>query len=304
MKKSKKMIIGLVLLVIGIIGIFGLFGENGFSGSLLLGSVLLIAGGGVLIWIDKKSKKATKATHTKTAYKAPITTEPKKAEVPDGEKDYNRLPYYDKENEMFMCYEYEQKICFIKEDNIEEKFGYIIGNGGKQLIFEFEPENQYDPMAIAICLDGKKLGYVYSGQTQEMIHDFYNKGWQVCAHLNKYSKEEKIATYKIGFYKPIDRFISKQFSLVKTSKKISEFESRAENLYWCKEGDFAIIELDSPTDRNYVVYADECREVGELPQSATNFIEDYNPKMIYGIFNSVEEDENGKKKAKITVYLI
>ena len=295
MKKSKKFIIGLVLLAVGIIGILGLVGD--FSTELLLGSIGLIVSGVVLILLDKKTTDTTPVVT-----EAPPTITPKKEETPDGEKDYNRLPNY--ANGMFRCYEYEEKICFIKEDSIEEKFGYVIGNGGKQLLFEFEPDNKYDSMAVAIYLDDKKLGYVYGGQTQEMIHDFYHKGWEICAHLNKYSTKDMTASYKIGFYKPIDRLISKQFSLVKTTKKISEFENRADNLHWCKEGDFAIIELDSVVDRNYVVLADGYREVGELPQSAVSFIEEYSPNKIYGIFNSCEEDENGKLKAKITVYLI
>lgn len=288
MKKSKKTIIGIILIIVGVLGM---------SGS-VFGGILVIGTGIVLILLDKKSAKTTDAT--------PNITEalPKKEEIPDGEKDYNLLPRYAKETGMFLCYEYEEKICFIKEDNIEEKFGYVIGNGGKQLLFEFEPENQYDCMAVAIYLGENKLGYVYSGQTQEMIHDFYRHDWEICAHLNKYSKEDMTASYKIGFYKPIDRFKSKQFSLVKTTKKISEFENRADNLYWCKEGDFATIELESFEDNNYVVLADGHREVGELPQSAVSFIEDYNPNKIYGIFNSIEEDENGKTKAKITIYLI
>jgi hypothetical protein len=158
-------------------------------------------------------------------------------------------------------------------------------------------------MAIAIYLEDKKLGYVYNGQTHEMIHDFYNKGWQVSAHLNKYSIKEKNASFKIGFYKPLDRLISEQFTLVKTSKKIDEYTSRDENLSYCDEGDLLHIEKEF-LGENYIVSTDGYDEIGELPQSATSFIEEYNPQRIYGIFNNLEEDENGKIKAKITVYLI
>lgn len=286
MKKSKKMIIGIILIVVGAIGI---------SGS-ILGGVLVIGAGVVLILLDKKSKNVTDISQTQ-----PPTPTPKKEETPDGEKDYNLLPNY--VNGMFCCYEYEQKICFIKEDNIEEKFSYVIGNGGKQLLFEFEPNNQYNSMAIAIYLDDKKLGYVYNGQTQEMIHDFHRKGWEICAHINKYSTEDMTASYKIGFYKPVDCFENKQFTLTKTSKKIDEYTNRADNLSYCDEGDLLLIEKEFLED-NYIVTTDSYDEIGELPQSAVNFIEEYNPKKIYGIFNSYEEDENGKLKANITVYLI
>lgn len=296
MKKSKKYIIGLVMLAVGIIGIFGLFSE--FSAELLFGSIVLIAVGVVLLWLDKR----TAPTPTQTPIDIPTApTTPKKEEIPDGEKDYNLFHEY--LEGQFLCYQYEKDICFIKEDNIAEKFGYVVGNGGKQLKFEFEPDNQYDSMAVAIYLDDIKLGYVYSGQTQEMIHSYYRQGRLICGYLNKYSVEKQKATFKIGFYKPIDCFESKQFTLTKTTKKIDEYTTRAENLEDCAEGDILYIEKEILED-NYIVTTDGYTEIGELPKSAVNFIEEYAPKKIYGIFNSCEEDENGKTKAKITVYLI
>lgn len=301
MKKSKKMIIGLVLLAMGVIGIFSLFGE--FSSELLLGSIVSVAIGSLLIWIDKNAKNTTDEPPLVTQTpinNEPAPTEPKKAEIPDGEKDYNLLPHYTEGK--FLCYEYEQKICFIKDDTIDEKFGHVIGNGGKQLLFEFEPENEYDSFAVAIYLDGKKLGYVYQGQTQDMIHSYHRKGWEICAHLNKYSKEEKTASYKIGFYKPKECLESKQFTLVKTTKRIDEYSNRADNLCACDEGELLFIEKEFLED-NYIVTTDTYDEIGELPKSATNFIDENNPKKIYGIFDSWDYDENGKAKGKITVYL-
>ena len=166
MKKSKKYIIGLVMLAVGVIGIFGLFGEDGFSVELLFGSIVLIAVGVVLLWLDKNTKRAAHTSPTQTPIDTPAApTTPKKEEIPDGEKDYNLFHEY--LEGQFLCYEYEKDICFIKDDNIEEKFGYVIGNGGKQLKFDFEPDNPYDSMAVAIYLDGNKLGYV-NGRNPEV----------------------------------------------------------------------------------------------------------------------------------------
>ena len=301
-KKTDKKTIGLVLLIIGIIGFFGSFTDTGFSATTALGSACFIAIG-IAMFIYKQKQNTTTTTPTTTAPQSPAPhQEPKTEVIPDGKKDYNLIPNY--ANGQFLAYEYEETICFIRDDNPEEKFGYVIGNGGKQITFEFEPENQYDCMAIAIYLGDKKLGYVYSGRTQEMMHDFYRKGWEICAHINKYSTENKTATYKVGFFKPLDRFESKQFSLVKTTKKIDEYSNRADNLSCCNEGDVLTIECDGIIDENYVVYADGYNEIGELPKSAVNFIDEHNPKKIMGILNSCEEDENGKPKAKITIYLI
>ena len=298
MKKSKKFIIGLVILAVGIIGILGLVGD--FSIKLLLGSICLIFIGVLLILLDKNEKDTAEVLKKLETY-TPTSSAPKKEETPNGEKNYDL--FFEYLEGQFLCHQYEQKICFIKDDNLEEKFDYVIGNGGKKILFEFEPNNPYDCMAVAIYLDDKKLGYVYSGQTQEMIHSYHKQGRLICGYLNKYSVEEHTATYKIGFYKPADQFENKQFTLTKTSKKIDEYTNRADNLSNCDEGDLLHIEQEF-LGENYIVFTDGYDEIGELPKSAVSFIEEHSPNKIYGVFNGCEEDENGKLKAKITVYLI
>ena len=104
-------------------------------------------------------------------------------------------------------------------------------------------------------------------------------------------------------YKLSNYFERKQFPLVKTTKRIDEYTNRADNLSACDEGDLLFIEKEFLED-NYIVTTDTFNEIGELPKSAINFIEENCPSKIYGILDSCEEDENGKLKAKITVYLI
>ena len=299
-KKNNKKIIGLVLVFIGIVGLLGSFGDAGFSVDTAMGSVCCIVPGVILILLDKKDEKTTNTTpkpQLETTPSAPATEAPKEKVIPDGSKNYNL--FHDFLDGQFLCYEYEQNVCLI-----DNSFDAIVGNGGKQITFEFEPENEHDNKAVALYVEGKKIGYVYRGQTQDMIHSYYKQGRQICGYLNKYSVAEKTATYKIGFYKPMEYFESKEFSLVKTTKRIDEYSTRAENLSFCNEGDVLTIECDSFADDSYVVYADGYNEIGELPKSAVNFIEENNPRKIYGILNSCEEDENGKLKAKISVYLI
>ena len=298
-RKAKKMIIGLVLLIVGIIGFFGSFGESGFDAETAFVSVCFVVAGAILIYLDKKQKKTTipAPATTASAQPQPPKEEPKKETIPDGTKNYDLFNEF--LDGQFLCYEYEENVCLI-----EDAFDAIIGNGGKQITFKFEPENEFDDKAVSLSVEGKKIGYVYRGKIQDMIHSYYKQGRQICGYLNKYSAAERKATYKIGFYKPADYFENKQFSLVKTTKKIDEYTTRAENLSYCDEGDVVTIECDSFADDSYVVYADGYDEIGELPKSAVNFIEENNPKKIYGILNTIEEDDNGKLKAKITVYLI
>ena len=298
-KKTNKMVIGLVLLIVGIIGLFGSFGEAGFSAETSLGSVCCIVPGAILIYLEKNQKKSTitKTATDEAAQTQPPKEAPKETTIPDGTKNYDL--FHEFLDGQFLCYEHEENVCLI-----DDAFDGIVGNGGKQITFEFEPENEFDDKAVALYVEGKKIGYVYRGKIQDMIHSYHKQGRQISAHLNKYSAAGKKATYKIGFYKPAEYFENKQFSLVKTTKKIDEYTTRAENLSYCDEGDVLTIESDSFTDDSYVVYADGYNEIGELPKSAVNFIEENNPKKIYGILDTIEEDDNGKLKAKITVYLI
>lgn len=297
-KKTNKTVIGVVLLIVGIIGLFGSFGESGFSAATAFGSVCCIVSGAILLYLENKAKKPADTTpQLETTPSAPATETPKEKAIPDGTKNYDL--FNDFLDGQFLCYEYEENVCLI-----EDSFDAIVGNGGKQITFEFEPENEYDSKAVALYVEGKKIGYVYRGKIQDMIHSYYKQGRKICGYLNKYSAAEKTATYKIGFYKPAESFESKQFSLTKTTKKIDEYTTRAENLSFCKEGDVLTVENESVIEDNYVVYVDGYAEIGELPKSAVNFINENNPRKIYGILNTVEEDENGKLKAKITVYLI
>lgn len=66
-QKSKKFIVGVVLLVIGVIGIFGAFAEQENLAYLLIGSVLFIAAGVVLIVLDKKTPTKPVANTSKAA---------------------------------------------------------------------------------------------------------------------------------------------------------------------------------------------------------------------------------------------
>ena len=67
MKKGKKFIIGIVLITFGVVGLFGLFGNTDDKAALAGGSVLLIAGGAALVYLDKKNP----ATATKNTVSAP-----------------------------------------------------------------------------------------------------------------------------------------------------------------------------------------------------------------------------------------
>lgn len=301
-KKSKKFIIGLILAIVGVLGFFSLATNPENKVEVVIFSLIILAVGAFLIFIDKK--KTLKAVKADKKDEKPVTSPEKvsttyteKKKIPDGEMNYNL--FQDVVDNSALTYQYEESLCVI-----DGAFEHIPGNGGKTLIFKQEPENPHDNKAVAIYLNDTKIGYIYRGTIQDMFNDYTKRGWLVSGYLNKYSVADNKATYKIGFYKPFESFVSKQFSLVKTKKKIDEYSNREDNLFCCSDGDLLFIDEE---DDCYIVYNESYAEIGELPKSASNFINNNEYKKIIGIFiESNEEDEyaDEKEKAQITVYLV
>lgn len=52
------------------------------------------------------------------------------------------------------------------------------------VMFNFEPQNTYDPKAVYATLDGIKLGYLHRGTLQDMAHDFAQRGGMMIGILS------------------------------------------------------------------------------------------------------------------------
>ncbi|MCD7784568.1 MAG: HIRAN domain-containing protein [Oscillospiraceae bacterium] len=271
-KKSKKFVVGVVLIVIGVIGLLGVFTGTEDVGSLIGGSLAFIAVGVLLLILDKKFPAKAK------------TAAVKKPSVPDGQINYKLFD--DIMGDSVLMSQYENDIAMLDS-------GTIAGKGGKKLDFVPEPTNEYDDKAVMIMLDGNKIGYVYRrGNIQSMIHDYIRKGWTFYGYLNKYSIAENKATYKIGFYVPLSRFESKKFKLTKTKGKEDALNECT--LY----GDDLTVEFDDETE-SYVVSNAIANDIGVLPKSAHEWIEENGYDRIVGILDSDQSDG-----LKATIYLI
>lgn len=216
--------------------------------------------------------------------------------VSDGEKNYNLLDEVHGEN--VLKYSYEKDICLF-----EYGYAHLAGNGGKTLKFVQEPDNPYDSEAVAIYLGANKLGYVYrNDKVQKMINDWIRRGEYFTGYLNKFSVADKKATFKIGFYKPFSCYPSKTYSLVRTGKKIDDFETRAGNLLECDVGD--CVSVSSSYSDSYVVFQYDCTaEIGELPKSAENFLGEYDDKDIIGVIREIDDENESAPKAKVEIYV-
>lgn len=296
-QKSKKFIAGMVFLIVGVIGILGAFAEQENLINLLMGSVLFIACGVVFIVLDKKaSDKANDGESNYNNAADNISSVPDKPKVNDGEMNYNL--FEDVEEDNVLCYQYEDGM-FLLDGMISN----VKGKGGKPLSFRQEPENLNDNKAIAIYLEGIKIGYVYRGNIQDMLNDWISRGHYFFGYINKYSVPENKATYKIGFYKPIENFESGCFTLSKTRKKIDEFTTREDNLLACNEGEALVVEYEEESEV-YIVLDSSYQEIGELPKSANQFIKETPHKKIICILDSCDTSDDGKTVARVTIILV
>ena len=199
MKKSKKPIVGGILIGVGVLGIAGIAtSEN--KGAMIFGVLALIAVGAILLIIGiKQNKKIVSATASSVQSVTPPTNVSSPGGAVDGNKDVDFLP--PAQGELMKVYQYTETLCVIRDS--ENPFTYVrakVAEGKRQLELSFEENNEYDDRAVALSLDGKKIGYVYRSQTQDMIHDFYLSKYEVAAHINTFTPDK--ITYKIAFYKP------------------------------------------------------------------------------------------------------
>lgn len=188
-------VIGVLLIVIGLISILA-------SRALF---VVLVALGIFSINL-KKSFKAIIEKREKIRKDEEFKKDFEARFARDGKRDLDLLP--DESDGYVLKYSYERDICFIDKSNI-----YLVeGHSGHQVEFEKEPDNPHDNNAVKINLNGVTLGYVYRGQTQDMINDWIDRQWPTCAYINRYNIEEGTATYKVGFYMR-DKKSAKEFEI-------------------------------------------------------------------------------------------
>ena len=172
----------------------------------------------------------------------------------------------------------------------------LIGKTGKSLDIVLEPENEYDPRAVALYLEEKKIGYVHKGRLQDMIHDWIERGDEIRCCLKRLTAED--AYFLIGFYKDFDYFKGRTFKLVGVTKMDGEGISRARNAEVLSPGDSVWVFVD---DDKYIV-TDGPLDFGELPKAAIEYAE--GASRIVGKVEECDFDDNGKPEIYVTIYPI
>lgn len=300
MKNKKMMIPGIICLAIGLIGVLSSFTESEDVLSLLAGSAIFIIIGAVLLVLSKKKKASEKEIETQISIPAPAAkSEP--APAPKIDMNLKRAqngcdyinPYFDS---WVLKYKYEKDLCLL--DYPAEKLLY---KSGKEIVFAREPENEYDNNAVAVYLDGERIGYVYKGSTQDMVNDWLKRDEPVLGHLSRILPDVNKVTYMIGFYKSEESFSSKKYAVTKTAKKDYTDVKRADNLLSCDNGDSVRIDYDLESG-SYIVTSEDGSELGEMPAKFTEDVSDLDLESFGGVLCDMSFTDSGNIKAKVKVF--
>lgn len=217
--------------------------------------------------------------------------------------------------QLFIPEEDRQNYCFLPNviNGMALKYGYeahlamppnscgigiadLIGKTGKNLDIVLEPENEYDHRAVALYLDGKKIGYVHRGRLQDMVHDWLARGDEIRCRLKRLTAED--AYFLIGFYKDFDYLKGRTFKLIGVTKKDGEGIPRAKNAEVLSPGDGVWVFVN---DDKYIV-TNGPLDFGELPKAAIEYAE--GASRIVGRVEECDFDDNGKPEIYVTIYPI
>ena len=148
-----------------------------------------------------------------------------------------------------------------------------------------EPENEYDPNAVAVySVHTMKLGYLYKGKLQSMVHDYINKDYTILANIVENNITENKVVIALFFYKPIrDDEIIKTFTITVSESRYEKIMS--EGCYIVSPvGDEVQVEYDYDKLRYRV------EDFGLLPQKAEEYA---SGSYAFFIMDDTENDNGG-----------
>lgn len=189
-----------------------------------------------------------------------------------------------------LAYKYDDVRIYVPDDVALDPSALTPGT---QVDLIAEPENTYDPHAVAVSVGGTKIGYLLKGRIQDMANDFHAQSLPVFAQVYSASVESKDVMLRICFYR------GKPKSTASTKREFRLTGNRGremqENIEASSVGDEVTFFFD-PDKAKYM--ASTVDDIGYLPASAEKFFEGGNPR---GVVSRIEIDSNGKYIIYVTL---
>lgn len=165
-----------------------------------------------------------------------------------------------------------------------------------------EPDNQYDPNAVALYKGEFKLGYLYKGQTQEMVLSYFNRDdYLIKTVISLLDRENNKLAVRIAFYRKLDAFQLDTLTvpLTRITKRAEDWgTSRYDNVALAYVDD--CVEITENDDGRYTVCDEYGNELGEL--SSSEKMEEVFGGIIYAKIADIQLTDNDAYKVKISIF--
>lgn len=121
----------------------------------------------------------------------------------------------------------------------------------KFVMFDFEPDNQYDSNAIAVFYDDQKIGYVPQNSLQSMIKKYSDgEAHQIYSFISYINEDCNKVQIALGFYSNENSDLNVvKCKLCKT--KLRDFNGH------CRQNNLEAVETGCPVDLEYNYESDE-----------------------------------------------
>lgn len=167
-------------------------------------------------------------------------------------------------------------------------------NVGDPIVFQLEPENEYDAKAIQLWSNNQMLGYVFRGRLQDILHDFIKRDEPVYAMVFSVNPQEQKVTYSVAFYRhPEPKFLGKHLATGRLTA--SAGEEAQENITLCDVGDELSVDYDYEKERYEV--SSTMGYVGCLPKK----LEQHGESAAF-VVEELGETDAGKSYVVVGVY--
>lgn len=255
--------------------------------------------------VNGKNEDINRSITNDVSEKATNTTDhstPAEMLEPSVNKSDSTYPFKDDDGRILRYSYYDVKVKGFDHQNFDIKKLEL----EKFVTFDFEPDNQYDPNAIAIFYDDQKIGYIPRNSLQSMVKKYSDgKEHQICGFISCINEELNEVQIALGFYSKVNNDLDVfKCRLCKTRAKDFMGNSRQENLELVDTGCPVELEYNDESE-TYLVCDDIGEELGEISkkQSAQIYeiIGDTEP--FHAEVSELDTDDNCKIICTIEVWI-
>ncbi|MEG1152305.1 MAG: hypothetical protein RSD67_05485 [Oscillospiraceae bacterium] len=174
-------------------------------------------------------------------------------------------------------------------------------NLGNELKIIKEPTNQYDPNALAIICNNKKIGYIPKNRLQSMYYDFEDNGGIIKAYVSQINGDNVIMA--IGYYsnKQITNSDDMVFSDDEEQKTIkligNKNKDMQKNILNCLEGEEVIFVYNDKLEKLVAICNDN--EIGYVTKASQKYLDNLDDYTAY--LDEIIENDNGIYSVEIVI---